>query len=356
VKRRGELRRGAYLAGLLLLACACLAGCSRPQPETRVRFAAMGTLVEVTIYGLPADAAQAAAREVETLFNDLQARWDPWADGPLGRLNAAAGTSRSVAIEPGLGDMLDRAAEISRETGGLFDPAIGGLIRLWGFHDGDNPPTAPPAEAEIERSLQAMRPFAGIWRDGGRELSLPAGVAIDLGGFAKGEAVDLAVELLRARGIADAIVNAGGDLRAIGRHGDRDWRIGIREPRGDGVLAAIEVAGDESVFTSGDYERFFIVGERRYHHILDPRDGQPARGTVSVTVLGTEAALADDAATALFVAGPGQWEETARRLGLRYVMLVADSGTIFMTPEMEQRVRLSKAGAQWVVVRSLEAS
>lgn len=347
-------RRGVARATLLVLVLLALISCSRPEPETRIRFTAMGTLVEVTIFGASATDAEAAAREVEALFADLQRRWDPWNDGELGRINATAGTGQTPPMDAALADMLERAAQISRSTQGLFDPAIGGLIRLWGFHDGDNPPTAPPAGADIERMLDASRPFAELWYGSEQPLMLPAGTAIDLGGFAKGEAVDLAVELLRARGLTDAIVNAGGDLRAIGRHGDRNWRIGIRNPRGQDVLAAIEVAGDESVFTSGDYERYFVYDDRRYHHILDPRDGQPARGSVSVTVMHTGAALADAAATALFVAGPQGWEETARRLDLRHVMLVADSGTIYLTPEMEKRVRLRGVDASDVVVRSLE--
>ena len=355
MRRTDTAQRGAAIAALLIIPLIALSGCSRAEPETRIRFTAMGTLVEVTIFGTAEQEAEAVAREVEALFGDLQRRWDPWHDGQLGRINATAGTGQVPEVSIELADMLDRAAQISRDSQGLFDPAIGGLIRLWGFQDGDNPPTEPPSATEIERALDDSRPFTELWDGRDRSLRLPAGTAIDLGGFAKGEAVDLAIELIRARGITDAIVNAGGDLRAIGRHGDRNWRIGIRDPRDQDVLAAIEVAGDESVFTSGDYERYFIYDERRYHHILDPRDGQPSRGTVSVTVLHTEAALADAAATALFVAGPQQWEETARLLGLDRVMLIADSGTIYLTPEMEKRVRLREAAASAVVVRSLES-
>lgn len=354
MRHAGTRRGGVALAALLLIPVLVLSGCGRAEPETRIRFTAMGTLVEVTVYGAPTEEAAATAREVETLFAELQQAWDPWSDGQLGRINALAGSGQAIEIGPELADLLDRAARISRDSGGLFDPAIGGLIHLWGFHDGDNPPSRPPPAAAVEGVLDAAQPFAELWDGSERRLLLPAGAAIDLGGFAKGEAVDLAIELLRARGITDAIVNAGGDLRAIGRHGDRQWRIGVRDPGGDGVLAAIEIAGDESVFTSGDYERFFVFEERRYHHILDPRDGQPARGAVSVTVLHTEAALADAAATALFVAGPQGWEDTARRLGLRHVMLVADSGTIYLTPEMQKRVRLREAAASAVVVRSPE--
>jgi len=161
---------------------------------------------------------------------------------------------------------------------------------------------------------------------------------MDLGGFAKGYAVDRAIERLQALGIRNAIVNAGGDLRAIGRHGKRPWHIGIRHPRKPGIIAAVDVQGDESVFTSGNYERFFDYQGVRYHHIIDPRSGYPARGTLSVTVIHPDAGTADAAATALFVAGPKGWRQVARRMGLQQVMLIDSEMRVHITPAMRKRV------------------
>ncbi len=239
-----------------------------------------------------------------------------------------------------LAQLLDGAAAISRDSEGLFDPAVGGLIRMWAFSSEELVPTSPPDAEKIQQAVAAGRPLHEIWRADTRQLLLGPGTAIDLGGFAKGVAVDMAIDLLRDQGIENAIVNAGGDLRAIGRHGDRAWRIGVRDPRGEGVLAAIDVQGDESVFTSGDYERYFIFEGRRYHHIIDPRDGYPAAGVSSVTVIHQQAAVADAAATALFVAGVDAWPRTAARLGVTQVMLVETSGTIHMSPQMEDRTWL----------------
>jgi thiamine biosynthesis lipoprotein len=147
---------------------------------------------------------------------------------------------------------------------------------------------------------------------------------------------------LREMGIHNAVVNAGGDLRAIGRHGDRPWRVGIRHPRAPGVLAAVEVEGDESVFTSGDYERYFMYEGKRYDHIIDPRTGRPAQGTASVTVFADQADLADAAATALFVAGPKDWLPVARRMGVKGVLLVDTEGKIYMTPSLKDRIRFEQ--------------
>ncbi|MDH5470086.1 MAG: FAD:protein FMN transferase, partial [Gammaproteobacteria bacterium] len=166
--------------------------------------------------------------------------------------------------------------------------------------------------------------------------------AYDLGGFAKGYAIDRAIEHLRKRGIENAIVNTGGDLRAIGARNTRRWRIGIRHPRKDDILASINTDGDDSVFTSGDYERLFNVDDVRYHHILDPRTGQPANGTAAVTVVHDNATEADAAATALFVAGPDEWQAIAKRMGIDRVMLVDREGMIIMTPAMWEIITLSE--------------
>lgn len=338
---------------LALLAICVLVGCADAErEETRARFMAMGTLVEVTVYDHPAGEAREAITEVEALFRALQIAWDPWGEGELGQLNAALKAGETVSPTADLGGLLQRASDLDETSGGLFEPSIGSLTLLWGFSRDNLAPTAPPPAEDLGRALAAVTPLPQMWRSGGR-LEGSAGMTLDLGGFAKGEAVDRAIDLLRSLGIEHAIVNAGGDLRAIGRHGERGWRIGVRDPRRDGILAAIEISGDESVFTSGDYERFFLLDGRRYHHILDPRDGFPPPHTTSVTVLGVEAALADAAATALFVAGPQRWPEVATALGIGKVMLVDSLGVVHVSAAMEGRVYIPDAGERTIEVRAL---
>lgn len=340
------------LTAIALAAFICLS-CAREPPEIRYRFTAMGTLVEVTIYDFPTAAAEKAARDVETLFLKLQDAWDPWADGALAKLNSALAAGDEARPDEDLADLLSRASQISAATGGAFDPAVGQLVKLWGFHDAEALPDAPPPAARIQQVLDAGKPLPQIW-DGERGILAGAsGTAIDLGAFAKGEAVDRAIMLLRSAGVRDAIVNAGGDLRAIGRHGARPWKIGIREPRKTGILASIEVSGDESVFTSGDYERYFEYKGTRYHHILDPRTGYPTREIVSVTIIGSSAAESDAACTALMVAGLGHWPAVARALGIREVMVVDQDGIIQMSPQMRDRVTMLREEAPAVEIRDI---
>ena len=162
-------------------------------------------------------------------------------------------------------------------------------------------------------------------------------VQLDFGGVAKGYAVDLTIRHLRAMGFSNAIVNAGGDLRAIGTHGDRSWRVAVRKP-GGGNIGPVQVMGDEALFTSGNYERFREDKTDRYPHILDPATGWPAKDIASVTVITDEGLLADAAATALVVAGLDKWTEVAQALELDQVAVVDESGTVYMTPKMEQRL------------------
>jgi thiamine biosynthesis lipoprotein len=326
-------------------------GCAKEPAETRYRFTAMGTLVEITIYDSPPAAAKAAVRRVETLFLDLQREWDPWNGGALAALNAAAADGGEVRPDNGLGDLLSRASRISAATGGAFDPAVGQLVRLWGFNDAETLPDQPPSAESIQRILDSMVPLALMWDPDNGVLSAAPGTTIDLGAFAKGEAVDRAVQLLLSAGINNAIVNAGGDLRAIGRHGTRPWKIGVREPRESGVLAAIEISGDETVFTSGDYERYFEYQGRRYHHVLDPRTGYPTRGVASVTVIDAEAAATDAACTALMVAGLRHWPAVASSLGIDQVMVVGEDGAIQMSPAMRERVTLLRDEQPTVEIR-----
>jgi thiamine biosynthesis lipoprotein len=332
--------RPALAACAALLALA-LAACGRgPAPVHEARILAFGTLVDVSVHGVDRALAERAFAVLEADFDWMHEAWHAWRPGTLERFNRGCASGEPFALEPDLRPLIALATGLSERSGRLFNPAIGRLVDLWGFHADQPRPGVPPAEAIAP--LVAAEPHMGEIRMQDLEARcLDPMVQLDFGGFAKGFGVDRAVEALQDLGIDDAIVNAGGDLRAIGRRGDRPWRVGVRHPRDpEGVYAALELAGDESVFTSGDYERFYEVDGQRYHHILDPRTGYPARGTAAVTVVHDDATEADAAATALFVAGPQGWREVAARMGIRQVMLITTGNEVLMTPEMAERVRL----------------
>jgi len=170
-------------------------------------------------------------------------------------------------------------------------------------------------------------------------------VQLDFGGYAKGYALDRAAELLRGDGIADALVNAGGNAMALGRHGARAWRVGLDAPRGEGLLATLELNDGEAVGTSGDYRRYYEIDGKRYSHIIDPRSGHPVAGVESVTVLvaaGAGAgALSDAASKPIFIEGVRGWKEAAARMGVKGALLVDSDGNVHVTPEMKVRLRFA---------------
>jgi thiamine biosynthesis lipoprotein len=334
--RRHPLSRALPLA--LALVC-LLAACQRADiPVYHDQFFAFGTLIDLTIYDVDTRRAEQASQTLEQAFTRMHSDWHAWQPGALQQLNTELAEHGRASADPSLVTLIREANRLSTLSDGLFNPLIGHLVALWGFHD-DEPPTGPPPAEDAIRQLREQAPTSADVRVDGLQISSrnPA-VRYDLGAFAKGYAIDRGIERLQELEIDHAIINAGGDLRATGRHGERPWRIGIRDPHKPGVLASIELSSDESVFTSGDYERFYEYQGQRYHHIIDPRSGYPAGATVSATVIHPVAATADAAATALFVAGPQAWPAIARQLGVKYVMLVDREGKLHMNPAMQARL------------------
>lgn len=324
----------------ILLLAAFLTGCSDNDTVFQDQFFAFGTLIEVSIYGVDPSLATRASEQIEQDFLNMHANWHAWLPGELSATNEQLASLQPFTADAAILPLLLEAGRLSELSNGLFNPTIGKLIALWGFHDNALPIGTLPDTAAIAALIAQAPGVSDITFTGTGLVNRNPAVSYDLGAFAKGYAIDRAIERLREFGIQNAIVNAGGDLRAIGQHGDRPWRIGIRHPRANSILASVEIEANDSVFTSGDYERFFEVDGKRYHHIIDPRSGYPADTTMSVTVIHENAATADAAATALFVAGPEDWVVIARKLGIGLVMLINSDGIIHMSPAMQSRIRL----------------
>jgi thiamine biosynthesis lipoprotein len=330
---------GKYLLISAIAAVLLISACSREAPEFRQQFFAFGTLIEVTLYGVDDATARRAVADVERDFNALHAAWHAWQDSELTRVNAAIAAGQPAPVDADLGDLITRARTLSIASGGLFNPAIGGLLTLWGFHADERADGPPPAEAAIAALLSQHPSMTDVALKGDKVSSANPAVQFDFGACAKGYAADRAIAHLRTLGIDNAIIAAAGDLHAIGAHGDRPWRIGIRHPRKPGIIAGVDLRSGESISTSGDYERFFTYAGRRFHHILDPRSGQPATGISSVTVIHPDGITADTAATALFIAGPDDWAKVARDMGVQYVLLIDTDGTAHATAQMAARLQ-----------------
>lgn len=318
---------------LPVIAALLLPGCSGPETQ-RAEYFVFGTLVEVSLPGAHPDESEALFADLQQEFQRMHREWHAWEPGELVRINSELQTSGASLATAELADLLRRAQDLERRSGGRFNPAIGKLVALWGFHTSDFPVLGPPPpRADIE-ALVAMKPSTlDIATDGRRLHCANPAVQLDFGGIAKGFAVDLAIERIRGAGLKTAMVNAGGDMRMAGVPEGRPWRIAVRDP-GGGIAGRIEITGDAAVFTSGNYQRFRQDADRRYAHILDPRTGWPVPHVASATVIGTEGVSADAAATALAVAGPDDWPRVARDMGVEAALVIDDEGLMTATAAM----------------------
>ena len=323
----------------LLVLCLFISACEQRPQVYQQQVLALGTLVDISIYDVDDETAAKAVAAVSNKMEAIHHDWHAWQPSKLTYINEQLAAGSSVSLNPEQQQLIQTGIELARQSDDLFNPAAGKLIALWGFHSDERADAPPPTEADISALVAAAAKMSELTLDG-NQLSSANPVMIDVGGYAKGYAVDQAINELHRMGINNAIINAGGDLRAIGDKAGRPWRIGIRHPRQAGVIASLETRGDESIFTSGDYERYFEYDGQRYHHIIDPRSGRPAQGTSSVTIVHKDASRADAAATAVFIAGPSQWRETARAMAIEEVMLIDTTGMIYMTEAMSQRVHL----------------
>jgi len=326
--------------GLWLMLLCALAACS-PPPLTQQQAYVFGTLVEVSVYGAPETQARQVTAAVLARFDELHRTLHAWQPSDVSRLNTALAQGQRTPVTPELAAMLRDAQAQSIQSNDLFNPAIGGLIALWGFH-ADTPRARVPDAAAIARWVKAAPRMHDLHVENGEAWSDNPAVQLDLGGYAKGYALDEAVRLLKAHGIHNALVNIGGNVIALGRHGDRPWRVGIQHPRQPGTLATLDLRDGEAIGTSGDYQRYFEAGGHRYSHLIDPRSGKPAAGMQSVTVLvtGEHAGTRSDALSKpLFIDGPSRLAEQAARLGVADYLAVDAAGRIHVSPAMQARLR-----------------
>ena len=327
-----------YLLILLLLP---LASCSQPEPQLfNYRFFTFGTDITVSIYGSDKKQADTGFANTKDLLQKLNKQLHPWTPGELHSFNIACSKSQQHTISALLKTMILEGQRFYSLSDGLFDPAVGSLVKLWKFDNAANIHTSIPQSFEIE-NIQNTRPsISQVQISDNTALCSNNLVRLDFGGFAKGYATEEAIKILLALGIDNAIINAGGDLTAIGSKGDNPWVIGIRNPFNAGAIASIQTYTKTNIFTSGNYERFFEKEGKVYHHIIDPQTGYPTTEIASVTVIHDNAMQADAAATAIMVSGIGRWKDISSKMGITKLMIVSSDKKILITPQMNALVTI----------------
>ncbi|CAN4274580.1 ApbE Membrane-associated lipoprotein involved in thiamine biosynthesis [Methylophilaceae bacterium] len=336
-----------YLALLLsMMLCSCF-----KAPLFHSQSYVFGTLVDISIYGETDERAATLANHVHQDLQNLHRRLHAWKPASveqlseLGQVNAAFAQGRSLTVAPDLAAMLMEAQQLSAQSDGLFNPALGHLIGTWGFQRDEFSPQ-PIATRAIQKWRDAKPSMADIVIEGERIHSNNRAVKLDLGGYAKGYALDRAAAYLRQQGVQHALINIGGNIIAMGQYGDQPWRVGIQHPRLPNAMATLDLHDGWAIGTSGDYQRYFMLDDQRYCHIIDPRTGYPVKHMQSVTVLVPPQAvwkagagvLSDVASKPLFIAGNAQSEHYANIFAIQDYLLIDDNAVGYVSSTLAKKL------------------
>jgi thiamine biosynthesis lipoprotein len=284
----------------------------------------MGTFAAVSLPAARSNDLDAAADCAKSVMSKLEKDLSVYSsDSGLSKLNAAAGVS-PVALPKETLELLRRARRYAEASGGAFDHSVGPVVRAWGFSGGRKPVAAPSADA-LRQMLERVG-WTNIEVGDDTAFLKKPGMFVDLGGIAKGYAVDRVLDALDRKSCPDVLVDLGGNVACLGeaRRGV-PWRIGVRNPfNREELIGILRIPSGAAVATSGNYERFVEIDGRRYAHIIDPRSGRPVEGMASVTVISPDATESDALSTALFVAGVDEAKAILARLPGNEAMFIPD--------------------------------
>lgn len=320
-----------------------LASCSKPEPLYNTQSYVFGTLVDITIYGETEAKSKAIANEISLNFQRLHHRLHAWEASELNSLNKAFSQGKiPIEVKPDLAAMVSDISQLSAQSNGAFNPAIGQLIALWGFHHDEFKPVNIDPD-KIASLVIANPQMSDIVVNENQVFSNNPAVQLDLGGYAKGYALDRALETLKARGIKNALINIGGNIIALGKHGDHPWRVGIQHPRKPNAIAMLDLESGWAIGTTGDYQRYFKLNGKRYCHIINPSTGYPVQGIQAVTVLippqiKNAGVLSDVASKPIFIAEPKMRENAAKAMGVENYLIIESANKILLSPSTAKRI------------------
>jgi thiamine biosynthesis lipoprotein len=325
-----------YFACLfLLIACS-------PQPRLYSQTAYIfGTKVDISIWGLPPTQAKTHIAKLLQDFDQMHHRLHAWQASELTRLNQAFTAGQTSSIDAQMKTWLCQAQHYERLSDYLFNPAAGQLIAAWGFHHDTFAPRLPSLDTIAQWKNAAPRLNALALTAMTVKSTNPA-VSLDVGGIAKGWALDHAAAYFRQHQVKDVLINVGGNVLALGRKDQTAWTVGLQDPRAPEPMATLALNDGEAIGTSGDYQRYFTVAGQRYSHLLDPRSGWPAQGVMAATVIAPHTAqagaLSDVATKPLFIGGVSTAARYLERFAIKDALIITSDGTAYLTPSMQARL------------------
>ncbi|MBO4647920.1 MAG: FAD:protein FMN transferase [Lentisphaeria bacterium] len=313
-----------YIIGGIVILASLALPYLLPDPEERFTqtrtFPMMGTVGRITLWSDTEELTEKALDQVQQIIREIEAVcnvFDP--ESELSRLNRTA-YGKEFVCSPLLWEMLTEAGRAWKSSGGAYDPTVQELMKLWGFR---RKRQTLPTEAERAEAMKKTGwDKVTLDREKHSVRFAVEGIGIDLGGIAKGFALEKALTALRKTAIRRAILDLGGNIGCLTGEKQPPFRVGVRDPGSpDRQVAAFEMA-NECVATSGNYERYVIIGGKQYTHIMDPRTGRPVSGVLSVTVITPRGTDSDAMSTAIFVAGEKLAEKVCRTVPETGVMIV----------------------------------
>lgn len=311
-----------------------------------------GTMVDISIYGETPERARLVSNQILEDFQNLHHQLHAWKTttgnqlNELGILNQTFSQGKDPSIvTPQLANMLSEATALSVKSQGLFNPAIGHLISTWGFQR-DEFSAVNIDDKNIKALVEKNPKMTDIVIESQHVYSNNPVVKIDLGGYAKGYALDMAANYLRKQQVKNALVNIGGNIIALGKHGASPWRVGIQHPRQPVAIATIDLPNGWAIGTSGDYQRFFTLNGKRYCHLIDPRTGYPVSHTQSVSVLIPPQAsntyqagvLSDVASKPIFIEPAENKIKAAMLFNIKHFMYIDQQSRIFVSKDMAKKL------------------
>lgn len=292
----------------------------------------MGTAIRVEVWDADADAGRAAITAVMDEMRRIDELMSPYKPASeLSRINREAG-KQAVKISSEQFDLIVRSLELSKLTHGAFDITFSSVGYLYDYRKRQE-----PTDAQIAGALPGINYRHLILdRRAGTIRFARQGVRIDLGGIAKGHAVDRGIEILKKRGVKEAIVTAGGDSRVLGDRRGRPWQVGVRDPRDSKGMVAVIPLINAAISTSGDYERYFERNGRRVHHIINPKTGKSSTGVRSVTIIGPDATTTDGMSTSVFVMGVAEGMKLVDSMSGIDAIIIDDLGKMSFSKNLQQ--------------------
>jgi thiamine biosynthesis lipoprotein len=333
------MNRRMLLRTLVATGLTPLSACTRPLQVFNETIAVFGTLVGITLYASAQTQATRAFAAVNARFEQIHTDWHAWEKGGLvSKINEAIADAKPITISAEVANFIKRNQMLCQQSNGLFDPGIGKLIKLWGFHqnsyDGNKIPNAAAVQALLEQQPSILNI---TWNNDTLFCPNPA-VALDFGASGKAYALNAASEILKQQGINNATIAIGGDIQVLGKKPEGAWRIGINDPLQVGqAKASLSLENGEAACSSGTYERFYTDLGKKVSHIINPKTGQPVTHILHSTAIHHDALIAEVGALSQLIAGEDQWQSVAQQLGILYSYLITPKGVEIVSNALKKR-------------------